>query len=77
MEGLLGTDRAFAAELVALRRHPGQQASAANIAALLAGSAIAASHRTDDPPVRDAYSLPRAPQAHGAARCAPAFAATI
>ena len=76
VEGLLGTDRAFAAELVALRRHPGQQASAANIAALLAGSAIVASHRTDDPRVQDAYSLRCAPQVHGAARDALAFADT-
>ena len=76
VEGLLGTDRAFAADLVALRPHPGQQASAANIAALLAGSAIVASHRTDDPRVQDAYSLRCAPQVHGAARDALAFAET-
>ena len=74
VEGLLGTDRPFAADLVALRPHPGQQASAANIAALLAGSAIVASHRTDDPRVQDAYSLRCAPQVHGAARDALAFA---
>jgi histidine ammonia-lyase len=74
VEGLLGTDRAFAADLVALRPHPGQQASAANLAALLAGSAIVASHRTGDPRVQDAYSLRCAPQVHGAARDALAFA---
>ena len=76
VEGLLGTDRPFAADLVALRPHPGQQASAANIAALLAGSAIVASHRTGDPRVQDAYSLRCAPQVHGAARDALAFAET-
>jgi histidine ammonia-lyase len=74
VEGLLGTDRAFAADLVALRPHPGQQVSAANIAALLTRSAIVASHRTDDPRVQDAYSLRCAPQVHGAARDALAFA---
>jgi histidine ammonia-lyase len=76
VEGLLGTDRPYAADLVALRPHPGQQASAANIAALLAGSAIVASHRTGDPRVQDAYSLRCAPQVHGAARDALAFAET-
>jgi histidine ammonia-lyase len=76
VEGLLGTDRAFAADLVALRPHPGQQASAANITALLAGSAIVASHRTGDSRVQDAYSLRCAPQVHGAARDALAFAET-
>jgi histidine ammonia-lyase len=74
VEGLLGTDRAFAADLVGLRPHPGQQASAANVARLLAGSPIVASHRTGDPRVQDAYSLRCAPQVHGAARDALAFA---
>ncbi|HET6773627.1 MAG TPA: aromatic amino acid lyase [Acidimicrobiales bacterium] len=76
VEGLLGTDRPFAADLVALRPHPGQQASAANIAALLAGSRIVASHRSPatDPRVQDAYSLRCAPQVHGATRDALAFA---
>ncbi|HET9608574.1 MAG TPA: aromatic amino acid lyase [Acidimicrobiales bacterium] len=76
VEGLLGTDRAFAADLVALRPQRGQQASAANITALLAGSPIVASHRTGDPRVQDAYSLRCAPQVHGAARDALAFAET-
>jgi histidine ammonia-lyase len=76
VEGLLGTDRPFAADLVGLRPHPGQAVSAANIAALLAGSPIVASHRTGDPRVQDAYSLRCAPQVHGAARDALAFAET-
>jgi histidine ammonia-lyase len=76
VEGLLGTDRPFAADLVALRPHPGQQASAANISALLAGSGIVASHRLGDPRVQDAYSLRCAPQVHGAARDALTFAET-
>ena len=37
-EALLGTDRAFAADLVALRPQPGQARSAANLTRLLAGS---------------------------------------
>jgi len=68
VEALLGTDRAFAADLQALRPHPGQAASAANLLRLLEGSAIVASHREDDPRVQDAYSLRCSPQVHGAAR---------
>jgi histidine ammonia-lyase len=68
VEALLGTDRAFAADLVALRPQPGQAASAANLRALLADSEIVASHRFGDPRVQDAYSLRCAPQVAGAAR---------
>ena len=68
VEALLGTDRAFAADLLALRPQPGQAASAANLRALLAGSEIVASHRVGDPRVQDAYSLRCAPQVAGAAR---------
>ena len=50
VEALLATDRAFAADLLALRPHPGQQASAANLRTVLAGSPIVASHRHDDRP---------------------------
>jgi histidine ammonia-lyase len=68
VEALLGTDRAFAEDLVALRPQPGQSASAANLRALLASSEIVASHREGDPRVQDAYSLRCAPQVTGAAR---------
>jgi histidine ammonia-lyase len=68
VEGLLGTDQAYRPELVALRPHPGQAASAANLSALLAGSEIVASHRLGDSRVQDAYSLRCAPQVLGAAR---------
>jgi len=69
VEALLGTDRAFAADLQALRPHPGQARSAARMFAALAGSEIVASHRGPDcPRVQDAYSLRCAPQVHGAAR---------
>jgi histidine ammonia-lyase len=74
IEALMGTDRAFAEDLMALRPHPGQTASAANLRRLLAGSPIVASHRDDDPRVQDAYSLRCTPQVHGAARDAVAHA---
>ncbi|MGK5533905.1 histidine ammonia-lyase [Streptomyces sp. URMC 129] len=69
VEALLGTDAVFAADLQALRPHPGQADSAANLRALLAGSGIMASHRGPEcTRVQDAYSLRCAPQVHGAAR---------
>jgi histidine ammonia-lyase len=70
VEALLGTDAVFAADLAALRPHPGQAASAANLRALLKGSPIMASHREpyECTRVQDAYSLRCAPQVHGAAR---------
>jgi histidine ammonia-lyase len=68
VEALLGTDRAFAEDLIALRPQPGQAESAANLRALLAGSPIVASHRWGDDRVQDAYSLRCAPQVIGAAR---------
>ncbi len=77
VEALLGTDRAFAADLQALRPHPGAADSAANLRQALAGSAIVASHRVGDPRVQDAYSLRCTPQVHGAARDALDFAARV
>ncbi len=78
VEALLGTDRVFASELVALRPHPGQQASAANLRSLLAGSPIVASHRRPDcTRVQDAYSMRCAPQVHGAARDTFGYAARV
>jgi histidine ammonia-lyase len=69
VEALLGTDRVFAADLQALRPHPGQAASAANLRALLGDSEIMESHRGPDcTRVQDAYSLRCAPQVNGAAR---------
>src|SRR5919106_976514 len=68
VEALLGTDRVFAEDLHALRAHPGQLASAANISKLLSGSPIVASHRDSPHLVQDAYSLRCSPQVHGAAR---------
>ncbi len=69
VEALLGTDAPFAADLQALRPHPGQAASAANLRLLLAGSGVMASHRGPEcTRVQDAYSLRCSPQVHGAAR---------
>ncbi len=78
VEGLLGTDRVFAADLHALRPQTGQAAAAANLRALLAGSPIVASHRgPEDTRVQDAYSLRCAPQVAGAARDTLAHAAAV
>jgi histidine ammonia-lyase len=77
VEALLGTNRAFAEDLIALRPQPGQAASAANLTKLLADSAIVASHRYDDPRVQDAYSLRCAPQVTGAARDTLTFAEQV
>ncbi len=69
VEALLGTDRVFAADLQALRPHPGVAVAAGRMRRFLAGSEIVASHRSgDDPRVQDAYSLRCAPQVNGAAR---------
>jgi histidine ammonia-lyase len=69
VEGLLGTDNVFAADLQALRPHPGQAASAGNLRRILAGSPIRASHDNEGcTRVQDAYSLRCAPQVAGAAR---------
>jgi histidine ammonia-lyase len=69
VEGLLGTDAVFADDLQALRPHPGQAASAANLRTLLAGSPIMESHRGPEcTRVQDAYSLRCAPQVAGGVR---------
>ncbi|WP_460600230.1 histidine ammonia-lyase [Flexivirga lutea] len=70
IEGLLGTDDVFAADLHELRPQRGQGDSAANLRVLLKDSAIRESHR--DPAactrVQDAYSLRCSPQVAGGAR---------
>jgi histidine ammonia-lyase len=75
IEAMLGTDRPFQPELHAIRPHPGQVASAANLARLLRDSAIMDSHRDDlAHAVQDAYSMRCAPQVAGAARDTLGFA---
>src|SRR5258708_7833247 len=77
VEALLGTDRVFAADLQALRPHPGQARSAANLTRLLAGSPIVASHRHTDHAVQDSYSMRCSPQVAGAARDTLEFAVQV
>ncbi|MGH7904972.1 MAG: histidine ammonia-lyase, partial [Candidatus Dormibacteraceae bacterium] len=77
VEALLGTDRPFAEALQAIRPHPGQLASAANLTRLLAGSPIKASHRHLDHAVQDSYSMRCSPQVAGAARDTLAFALAV
>lgn len=78
VEGQLGTDAVFAADLQALRPHPGQADSAANLRSVLSGSAVVASHRGPDcTRVQDAYSLRCSPQVHGTARDTMAHAALV
>jgi histidine ammonia-lyase len=78
IEAMLGTDRPFQPELHAIRPHPGQVASAANLARLLRDSAIMDSHRNDFAhAVQDAYSMRCAPQVAGAARDTLGFATAV
>ncbi|MEU7379057.1 histidine ammonia-lyase [Streptomyces sp. NPDC042207] len=68
LEALLGTDKVLAPELHAIRPHPGQGASAANMLAVLKGSGLTGHHQGDAPRVQDAYSVRCAPQVAGAGR---------
>jgi histidine ammonia-lyase len=68
LEALLGTDKVLAPELHAVRPHPGQAASAANMLEVLAGSGLTGHHQDDAPRVQDAYSVRCAPQVTGAGR---------
>jgi histidine ammonia-lyase len=77
VEALLATDRPFAADIHALRPHPGQLASAENLRRLTAGSKVIESHRTTAHAVQDAYSLRCAPQVHGACRDALSYARAV
>ncbi|MEC4019554.1 histidine ammonia-lyase [Streptomyces sp. H27-D2] len=68
MEALLGVSGVLAPELHAIRPHPGQAASAANMVRVLAGSGLTGHHQDDAPRVQDAYSIRCAPQVAGAGR---------
>jgi histidine ammonia-lyase len=67
LEAYKGTPRAFDPRIHAVRPHPGQAASARNLARLLEGSPIVESHR-DCGKVQDPYSLRCMPQVHGGTR---------
>ncbi|MFK5582899.1 histidine ammonia-lyase [Serinicoccus sp. LYQ131] len=78
VEGLLGSDDVFAADLQALRPHPGQARSAENLRLLMRHSEIRESHRTEAcTRVQDAYSLRCSPQVHGSARDTCGYARTV
>ena len=66
-EAAKGTDAPFDPRIHRLRRHPGQIAVGDALRTLMAGSAIRASHRDDDPRVQDPYCLRCQPQVMGAA----------
>ncbi|MCJ8158278.1 histidine ammonia-lyase [Sphingomonas sp. LaA6.9] len=67
VEAAKGSDTPFDPRIHDLRRHKGQIETAAALRALMAGSAIRASHKTDDPRVQDPYCLRCQPQVMGAA----------
>jgi len=67
VEATKSSQKPFDERIGAVRPHPGQQASAANLRRLLAGSDIMASH-ADCNKVQDAYSLRCMPQVHGTFR---------
>jgi histidine ammonia-lyase len=62
-----GSDTPFDSRIHLLRKHEGQNAVAAALQALIAGSAIRESHRTGDVRVQDPYCLRCQPQVMGAA----------
>ncbi|MEU0394654.1 histidine ammonia-lyase [Streptomyces sp. NPDC006208] len=69
LEALLGTEKVLAPELHAIRPHPGQAASAANMLAVLKGSGLTGHFQEEEAPrVQDAYSVRCAPQVAGAGR---------
>jgi len=73
IDALRGSARPFDPRIHEARGFAGQRASAANLARLMADSAINASHANCGR-VQDAYSMRCAAQVHGAARDALAFA---
>ncbi len=76
LEALLGTDVPFDDRIHAVRPHPGQRVSAANVRRLLEGSEILPSHPGPHK-VQDAYSLRCVPQVHGAVRDALSHARSV
>jgi histidine ammonia-lyase len=76
LEAQMGSQRPFDARLMRVRPHPGQEACAANLRALLRESGIMESH-VNCSKVQDAYSIRCMPQVHGATRDALAFATEV
>ena len=75
LQALRGIPAAFDPRIHALRPHPGQQAAAAHLRRLLAGSRLVT--EPGQVRVQDAYSLRCMPQVHGAVRDALAHAARV
>lgn len=67
LDGVLGTEKAFAAWVQETRPYPGQKRSAELVRRFMEGSEIAKSHESCDR-VQDPYSFRCAPQVHGAVR---------
>ncbi|WOK35756.1 histidine ammonia-lyase [Sphingomonas sp. C3-2] len=65
-EAAKGSDTPFDPRIHQVRRHKGQMETAAALRTLMAGSAIRASHQTEDPRVQDPYCLRCQPQVMGA-----------
>jgi histidine ammonia-lyase len=76
LEALKGSQKPFDPRLMRVRPHPGQEATASNMRALLAESEIMTSHANCHR-VQDAYSLRCIPQVHGATRDALGWAAEV
>jgi len=76
-EALRASNTAFDDRIHALRPHPGQRTSAANLRKLMSGSEIRESHRYGDGRVQDAYSIRCMPQVHGATRDAVRYAKEV
>jgi histidine ammonia-lyase len=74
LEALKGTPDPYREEIHRLKAHPGQLETAASLWKQLEGSEIRESHRSHDARVQDSYSLRCAPQVHGTARDALAYA---
>src|SRR4029077_2225797 len=68
LEALKGTPAAFDERIHKARPHPGQQAVARHLLALLRESEIRESHAKDDPRVQEPSSLRCMPQLHGPIR---------
>ncbi|MBN2010587.1 histidine ammonia-lyase [candidate division KSB1 bacterium] len=64
LETIAGRTRAFDHKVHEIRPHPGQQACAANIRAIVAGSKLVDQNRD----VQDSYAIRCIPQVHGATR---------
>jgi histidine ammonia-lyase len=77
LEAVRGTDRAFNAQVHAVRPHPGQIDAGAWLRELTADSEIMASHRHDSHKVQDPYSLRCMPQVHGASRDAVRYVESV